>query len=145
MNEVIKTGELAALAGVNIQTIRYYERRGLLKEPPRRASGYREYPRETVRIVRFVKRAQELGFTLEEITELLELREGDGMKCAEVRARATSKIDDIEKKLRDLRAMKRALEVLVASCSVPSSRRCPILEVLEDDGPARERTKRGRG
>ncbi len=72
--EALKTGEVAARAGVNIQTLRYYERRGLIQEPTRRASGYREYPQDAVRVIRFIKRAQDLGFTLTEIEELLRMR-----------------------------------------------------------------------
>lgn len=137
--ETLRTGEVAAQAGVNVQTLRYYERRGLLKEPARRASGYREYPADAVQIIRFIKRAQDLGFTLTEIEELLRLRSDQKASCAEVRAAAQGKIDDIEQKIRHLRAMKRALGVLVTSCrSDGSIRACPILEAL-DDRPQTER------
>lgn len=129
----LRTGEVAALAGVNVQTLRYYERRGLLKEPERRPSGYRQYPAEAVQLIRFIKRAQELGFTLSEVEDLLRLRDDQGTACAEVRSAAEAKIEDIERKIRHLRAMKRALGVLVASCATEGSvRRCPILEALED-------------
>jgi DNA-binding transcriptional MerR regulator len=115
---------------VNIQTLRYYERRGLLKEPSRRPSGYREYDAEAVRVVRFIKRAQELGFTLVEIQDLLQLRESKRSKCAEVKAAAVSKMADIDRKIRSLRAMRRALEVLVGTCTNGASLECPILEAL---------------
>jgi Hg(II)-responsive transcriptional regulator len=129
----MRIGEVAAFAGVNIQTIRYYERRGLLKEPPRRPSGYREYPPEAVRLVRFVKRAQKLGFTLAEIEDLLRLREERSAPCAAVRAAALAKVADIDRRLESLRAMKRALTALVASCAGDGAKRvCPILEALDE-------------
>lgn len=134
--ETLRTGEVAAQAGVNVETLRFYERRGLLKDPRRRSSsGYREYPPEAVRVVRFIKRAQELGFTLREIEELLRLRESQGASCADVRAAARSKLDDIDRKIRSLHAIKRALAVLVKSCSSDgSTRECPILEALDVPG-----------
>jgi len=131
--ETLRTGEVAAQAGVNVQTLRYYERRGLLKEPDRRASGYREYPPDAVQLIRFIKRAQELGFTLTEIEELLRLRSDRRASCSEVRTAAQAKIEDIDHKIRNLRAMKRALGVLVRSCTSDGSiRECPILEALDD-------------
>lgn len=133
--ETLRTGEVAAQAGVNVQTLRYYERRGLLEEPERRQSGYREYPRDAVQLIRFIKHAQELGFTLNEIEELLRLRGDQKATCSEVRATAQAKIEDIEQKIRSLHAMKRALGVLVKSCaSDGSTRECPILEALDDRG-----------
>lgn len=129
----LRTGQVAAAAGVNVETLRYYERRGILREPPRRRSGYREYPAKTVGIVRFVKQAQGLGFTLEEIEELLALRDDDSRTCGEVRATASAKIGEIDLKIRRLRAMKRALTTLVDSCvDDASTRECPILEALHD-------------
>lgn len=137
--QTLRTGEVAARAGVNIQTLRYYERRGLLAEPGRRASGYREYPTDAVRLIRFIKRAQELGFTLTEIEELLRMRSDVTASCSEVRTAARSKIDDINKKMKSLRAMKRALGILVTSCrSDRSVRECPIFEAL-DQKPRRDR------
>lgn len=132
----MRTGEVAHAAGVNVETLRYYERRGILTPPHRRPSGYREYPPETVRIVRFVKHAQELGFTLEEIEELLALRNDVTRTCGDVRTAAAAKLDEIERKIRRLRAMKRALATLVDSCvDDASTRACPILEALDDSGP----------
>lgn len=128
----LRIGDLAARAGVGIQTLRYYERRGLLKEPPRRPSGYREYPPEAVNLVRFIKRAQELGFTLAEVQELVRLREDRRASCADVRARASAKIRDIDGRIRALRAIRGALAKLVASCTRDgSTRECPILEALD--------------
>lgn len=131
--ETLRTGEVAAQAGVNVQTLRYYERRGLLRQPERRASGYREYLPDAVQLVRFIKRAQELGFTLTEIEDLLLLRDNQKASCREVRAAAQAKIKDIDQKLQALRSMKRALRVLVNSCtSEASARYCPILEALDN-------------
>src|SRR6266516_7857967 len=135
--ETMRIGEVARQAGVNVQTLRYYERRGLLREPGRRASGYREYPPDTARLIRFIKRAQELGFTLAEIEELLRLREDQRASCAEVRDAANAKIEDIDRKIQSLRAMKRALSILVNSCASDGSiRECPILESLADERTA---------
>lgn len=136
--KLLRTGEVAKAAGVNVETLRYYERRGILEQPGRAQSGYRAYPEEAVRVVRFVKRAQELGFTLEEIEELLALRGDEGRTCGEVRTAAAAKIERIERKLSQLRAMKRALAVLVDSCVDGASvRECPILEALDDREPRR--------
>jgi Hg(II)-responsive transcriptional regulator len=140
--QTLRTGEVAAKAGVNVQTLRYYERRGLLDEPARRASGYREYSPDAVQLIRFIKRAQELGFTLAEVEDLLRLRNDDEPVCAEVRSAAESKIENIEEKIRHLRGMKRALGALVASCvTKSSSRHCPILEALDDRRDNRRRVR----
>lgn len=141
----MKIGQVATRAGVNIDTLRYYERRGLLAEPERRPSGYREYPEETVPIIRFIKRAQELGFTLNEIEELISLRDaGDGRRRSEVRALAEAKMRDIDQKLSRLQAIRRALSGLLESCACSRGRpECPILEALNepDDGPALRRRR----
>ena len=129
-------GEVAKRAGVHVETLRYYERRGLIEEPPRTSSNYRMYPLESVRRIRFIKRAQELGFSLEEIGELLSLRATPKAHCGDVRRRAEAKLDDIDEKMRDLRRMKKALSSLVVQCSGrgPISE-CPILEAI-DEGAA---------
>lgn len=134
--ERLRIGEIAAQSGVNVQTIRYYERRGLLKKPNRRPSGYREYLPDVVRLIRFIKRAQELGFTLKEVQELLWLREDRDASSWDVRAAANAKIKDIDTKMESLGAVRRALQVLVASCNCEgSTRECPILESLENPKP----------
>lgn len=131
--ERLRIGAVAARAGVNVQTLRYYERRGLLREPSRTTSGYREYLDETVLIVRFIKRAQDLGFTLAEVQDLLRLRESRTRAPREVRVVAEAKIRDIEEKVRRLRSMLRALGKLVESCKCKGSQlECPILEALDD-------------
>ncbi len=133
--EQLKTGELAKRAGVNVETLRFYERKGLLPVPPRRESGYREYPAESVQRIRFIKRAQELGFSLGEVQELLALRVQRGTTCAEVKERAELKIQDVRKKVADLKAIERALNKLAATCSGrgPITNGCPILENLDGE------------
>jgi MerR family mercuric resistance operon transcriptional regulator len=125
-------GAVAEQAGVHTETLRYYERRGLVERPPRSASNYRLYPEEAVRRVRFIKRAQELGFSLNDIQELLSLRVDPEAGCAEVRACAEAKIKDIDAKISALTAMKYALSTLVAECSGEGPLTdCPILASLE--------------
>lgn len=130
----MRIGEVSALAGATIQTIRYYERRGLVPAPDRLASGYREYPPNTVALVRFVKHAQGLGFTLREIEDLVELRENSSRSATQVRALATAKIADINGKMQQLSAMRQALDVLVSSCHCDGvTRECPIIEALDHE------------
>jgi MerR family transcriptional regulator, copper efflux regulator len=125
-------GEVAELAKVHIETLRYYERRGLIEEPPRSASNYRLYPEDAVRRLRFIKRAQELGFSLKDIKELLSLRAAPQAECGEIRAHAEAKIKDINEKIGALMAMKSALSNLVTECSGEGSLTdCPILESLD--------------
>ncbi len=129
---MMKIGAVATRADVNIQTVRYYERRGLLAKPPRTESNYRLYSEDSVRRVRFVKRAQQLGFTLKEIKDLLALRLKPTSRSSAVKERATAKIVDIEEKVRTLQRMKRALTKLTAACDgCGSTSECPILEALE--------------
>jgi len=131
-------GRLAARAGVHLETIRYYERRGLLRTPPRSVSGYRTFPADAVRRVRFIKRAQELGFSLREIKELLSLRAAPQARCADVRARAMAKLADVEAKIRSLMSMKQALTHLIAECTGRrrSAMDCPILDALDAEDVA---------
>ncbi len=125
-------GQVARQAGVGVETVRFYERQGLLDAPPRRASGYRQYAPEMVARLQFIRRAKELGFALKEIGELLSLRIAPDTTCGEVKARAEAKMADIDAKLRDLQRMKAALAQLVDACSGsgPTSQ-CPILDALE--------------
>jgi Hg(II)-responsive transcriptional regulator len=135
-------GEVATLAGVNVQTLRFYERRGLMDEPPRGVTGYREYPDDSVRRVRFIKRAQGLGFTLTEVQELLILRDDPKMPCKKVRQNARAKVDEIDEKLRRLRVMRSALKALLTSCVANRAHHCPLLEALDEDGAEDERPSR---
>jgi Hg(II)-responsive transcriptional regulator len=132
----MRTGELARTANVNVETLRFYEREGLLAAPPRGGSC-RDYPVEAVSVVRFIRRAQELGFSLREIKELLALRKVTRAKCSDVAALARNKIDEIEAKIDDLRAMRNALVELVEGChgSDPIAS-CPIIETLAKDDPS---------
>lgn len=134
----LSVGELAREAGVNVQTVRYYERRGLLEEPPRRASGYREYPESDVARLGFIRRAQGLGFTLAEIADLLSLRVDPRTTSADVHRRVEEKLADVEAKLVDLRRIRGALRELAASCKAHGPvGDCPFLEALEaQDGAA---------
>ena len=125
--------QTAKEAGVNTQTLRYYERRGLLPRPPRRGSGYREYPDDAVRIVRFIKRAQELGFSLDEIEELVQLRGVRRGERQRVRSIAEKKIAQIDEKIAHLQAMREALATLVESCHHGGAAECPIIDALNED------------
>ncbi len=125
-------GKLAKKAQVNIETIRYYERRGLISRPPRPHSGYRQYPNEIVKRIDFIKRAKELGFSLKEIGNLLSLRLDPSTSCSDIKSRAETKIEHIEEKIKALQKMKTALVEVSRACSGrgPISE-CPILEALE--------------
>lgn len=132
--------EVAERAGVTGETVRYYEQRDLIPDPPRSGGGYRLYDESYVRRIRFIGRAQELGFTLEEIKGLLELRAGREATCADVRAQAEAKIEDVEARIRDLKRIRQALSALTAACANgrgPTSE-CPILEAMEDQASLRE-------
>jgi Hg(II)-responsive transcriptional regulator len=136
--ESLTIGKVARLAEVGVETIRFYERQGLIQEPPRMESGYRQYPEETVHRLRFIKRAKELGFTLREIKELLGLRVdlSSAAICNAVRKLAEEKIADVRGKIRTLQRMEAVLVQLVGSCrnrAVTSD--CPILEVLQEEDP----------
>ncbi len=129
--EKLTIGRLAKKTGVNVETIRYYERRELIPEPPRLESGYRQYPQDAVARIQFIKHAKTLGFSLKEISELLSLRVAPNTTCGDVRRRAVAKIDEIDEKVRALRRIKMALKDLAAKCSGqgPTSE-CPILDAL---------------
>lgn len=129
-------GHLAQEVGINLETVRYYERRGLLPKPPRSASGYRLFPPEAARRLRFIRRVQELGFSLGEIRELLSLRVSPGKTSQDIRKRAEAKITDIQSKIKSLEAMEKTLRKLTKSCAGcgPISD-CSILESLDrEDG-----------
>lgn len=132
MSNELTIGKLATEAGVNVETIRYYQRRGLLTEPVRPAGGQRRYSPNDARRVRFIKRAQVLGFTLEEVGSLLTLEEARA--CAETQELAAQKLRVIDQKLADLQAMRNALAGLLRKCQRGSSQAgCPIIQVLGSD------------
>ena len=128
-------GRLAKESGVHIETVRYYERCGLIPRPAKPSSGYRKYPDGMVARIRFVKNAQALGFSLKEIGELLELRVDPDSTCDDVREQAESKLADISDKIRALQRMKATLVKLIKSCHTGTpTEACPILDELEERG-----------
>ncbi len=125
-------GQLAKAVGVNVQTVRYYERRRLLSPSDRKPSGYRLYGDEALKRLRFIKNAQALGFTLREIADLLSLRVTSTARCGDIQRKAQSKLMHVKEKVRDLQALARALEGLIRSCRAGQpTDRCPILKGLE--------------
>ena len=128
----LSIGRLAGNAGVSVETIRYYQRRGLLAEPKKPMNGHRLYTESFVKRVRFIKRAQVLGFTLDEIVELLQLEEA--LDCADTREFAERKLQLLESKLADLTAMQKALTKLLRECDLTGATgTCPIIHALETD------------
>ncbi len=129
--EKFTIGKLAKKANVNLETIRYYERRGLLPEPPRNKSGHRQYSMEEVKRTQFIKRCQALGFSLKEISELLSLKVKPGTTCGDIKARAETKIADVEKRIVDLEKIREALLRMSSKCIGKGPvGQCPILEEL---------------
>lgn len=124
--------EAARKVGIGIETLRFYERKGLLPEPPRNDAGYRLYQHDTVSRLLFIRRAKELGFSLKEISELLFLRVNPTTTCGDVKKQAKAKIRGVQQRIRDLEKIKKALEKLAAACSGRGPRsECPILEAFE--------------
>lgn len=124
-------GQVAEQAGVGLETVRFYERKGLIAEPDRKPSGYRQYDESVVDRLRFIRRAKDLGFTLAEIKDLLSLRIDPGSTCSDVKTRAEAKIADISEKICSLQLMKKALLKLSKECqSQGATSECPILEAL---------------
>lgn len=134
MSEMTR-GEVAEKAGVNPETLRYYERKELIPTPRRSSGGIRLYDDAYVDRLCFIKRAQDLGFTLAEIKELLDLRVDEEAACSDVRTRAEAKVDEVEAKLRDLRRIRDALHALVDACDGADGPTgdCPILDAMEDE------------
>jgi MerR family copper efflux transcriptional regulator len=129
--ETFTISDAAKSAGLGIETVRYYEREGLLREPPRTASGYRQYKEEDVRRLSFIRRAKTLGFSLREIRELLGLTEQRAASAREVKELASAKLEQVREQIRDLQKIERALRGLVEECTgVGPSSRCPILNAM---------------
>ena len=127
-------GELASAAGVNAQTIRYYERSGLVRAPKRTAGGYREFGADELRRLQFIRRTQSVGFSLAEIRELLALRVHDPRSCAAVSRRVEEKVAATEEKIRELQKLLKSLNRLRASCAARErTDDCPVLEALVED------------
>lgn len=131
--EFLTTGKLAKLTSINKETIRYYERIGLIQEPPRgKSSGYRQYPQEVITRISFIKRAQTLGFSLNEIAEILTLRHKPGSSFKDIEAKVKMKLAEIEDKITTLEAMKQALsKVIKSSDKKITESECPVLSVFE--------------
>ena len=128
-----RIGSVAAEAGVNVQTLRYYERRGLLPRPARTASGYRDFAPDTAHVVRFIQRAQDLGFTLAEVQELLKLRSSPARDRERIRRIAAGKVAAIDAKIAQLQAVRDSLAALVQCCESGASLRCDIMEALSGE------------
>lgn len=140
---LLKSGTLAKQANVNPETLRYYEREGLLPKPKRTEAGYRLYAEEDVKRVRFIKKAQELGFSLKEIKDLLALKVDASQSASQVKQLAEHKIQTIEAKIQSLQAMKSILSELAEACSGKGSvDHCPILNCLDDCIPQKGGEKR---
>jgi Hg(II)-responsive transcriptional regulator len=133
--KALTIGQVGRRAGVGVETVRFYEREGLLERPARGASGYRQYGEGAVARLRFIRRAKELGFTLKEVADLLALRQGPDVTCADVKQKALAKIADVEAKIRDLARIRQALLAVTAPCTGggPTSA-CPILGALDQEG-----------
>ncbi len=130
-------GQVAKRTGIGVETVRFYEREGLLEEPERRPSGYRQFDESIVTRLRFIRRAKELGFTLNEIKELLSLKLDPTTTCADVKRRAEAKIEDIDDRIFALERMKQALVKLTSACSGRGKTNdCPILDALDGDEDA---------
>ena len=124
-------GDLARATGCNIETIRYYEKTGLLPDPPRTAAGYRIYSAAHATRLRFILRARELGFSMEDIRGLMGLEDGAAPTCAEVKERTERHLADVRAKIADLRRIEKVLSVTAARCSGEDVPDCPVLETLE--------------
>jgi len=126
----------ARKARVGVETIRFYERKGLIAQPPKpKSSGFRNYSMETVRRIRFIRQAQEIGFSLREIEELLSLRADPAADCSDVWGRATAKLTEVDRKIAQLEQIRGALKELIAACPGSGAlRACSILEALTNAG-----------
>jgi MerR family copper efflux transcriptional regulator len=132
----LSIGQVARQAGVGVETIRFYEREGLLEEPPRRTSGYRQYSEQVVTRLHFIKRAQKLGFSLKEISELLLLRVDSHTSCEEVKQRTEAKITEVERKMLELQRMQQALLQVSSLCTGKGpTGHCPMLDALDQQEP----------
>ena len=140
--DTYKIGEVARRAHVNKETVRYYEKRDLIPKPERRRSGYRIFTARHISQIRFIKRAQELGFTLSEIKELLELRMDKNSTCSQIKKEAQGKYRDVTEKIEDLKRIKESLEDLIDSCNEEGPKGdCPILKALEGKSRTAQKLK----
>jgi MerR family mercuric resistance operon transcriptional regulator len=128
----MRIGDVARQSGVGVETVRFYEQKGLIAQPPRpRAGGYRDYPSEAVRRIRFIRSAQQLGFSLAEVVDLLELEAGDATQCVDIRQRAEIKREEVLTKIDNLKRIRHALDGLIDACpGTGTARLCSILEAI---------------
>lgn len=132
--KLMTIGKVSEQSGIGVETVRFYEKSGLIDDPTRTESGYRQFPPSTVIRIRFIKRAKELGFTLREIKELLNLRLDPMTTCGDVRLMAEEKLENVRAKIQSLQGIEKALGELVDACAVGGpDGECPILEALEAD------------
>jgi len=131
---LMNIGQVAKQAGVTVEAIRFYEKQKLIAIPPRSESGYRQYPSDTIKRVRFIQHAKEAGFTLKDIGELLALRQEPGTSCTDIKLRTSKKLEEVDQKIRDLESIRNALRSMIMKCSGNGAlSQCPILEELELD------------
>jgi len=131
---MLKIGEVSKKSNIGIETLRFYEREGLITLPERSASGYRQYPESAIKEIQFIQQAKTLGFSLKEIGELIKLKNTRGASCKNIKATAIAKIADIQEKIDALERMKMALHPLVRQCnSTDPISDCPILNALDED------------
>ncbi|MGH6898021.1 MAG: MerR family transcriptional regulator [Geminicoccaceae bacterium] len=128
----MRRGELAQRSGCNVETVRFYEKRGLLPPPPRTAGGHRDYAREHLKRLTFIRRSRELGFTLDQVRELLGFVDGGDWTCAEVRAMTLEHLADMRRKIADLEKLAQILEDMVAQCAGGAVPECPVVDALLD-------------
>ncbi|HZA67388.1 MAG TPA: helix-turn-helix domain-containing protein [Geminicoccaceae bacterium] len=129
----MRRGELAERSGCNIETVRFYEKQGLLPAPPRTAGGHRDYDREHLKRLTFIRRSRELGFTLDRVRNLLALVDGRDWICAEVRAMTLEHLADVRRKIADLERLARILEDMAAQCDGGQVPACPVIDALLQD------------
>ena len=131
---LLNIGQVAKETGVTVETIRFYEKQGLIAAPRRSDAGYRQYPTETLKRIRFIQHCKEVGFTLKDIGELLALRQEPGTSCTEIKLCTMQKIEEVDQKIRDLNRIRDALARMIMKCSGQGAlSECPILEELELD------------
>lgn len=129
---LLNIGQVAKQTGVTVETLRFYEKQGLVETPQRSDAGYRLYPPETVKRIRFIQHAKDVGFTLKDIGELLALRREPGTSCTDIKLRTTQKIEEVDKKIEDLQRIRDALARMILKCSGRGAlSECPILAELE--------------
>ena len=129
---MLNIGQVAKETGITVETVRFYEKQGLIDAPQRTESGYRQYPLDTVKRIRFIQHAKDVGFTLKNIGELLALRQEPGTSCTDIKLRTTEKIEEVDQKIRELTRIREALARMVMKCTGSNEiSQCPILEELE--------------